>query len=105
MTKYVCTDVKTGDIYPYIEVNFVPVLQLLPLGVKLNTGAGPLWALQVEKELTKTEGLLEAALRERGAVDNKLGKVHSELEAANKKVAIQERVLARGEAKYQVTIF
>ena len=56
---------------------------------------------QVEKELTRTEGLLEVALRERGAVDNKLGKVVSDLEAALKKVAIQERVLARGESKYQ----
>jgi len=56
---------------------------------------------QVEKELTKTEGLLEAALRERSAVDGKLGKVTSELEVANKKIGIQERVLARGESKYQ----
>ena len=56
---------------------------------------------QVEKELTKTEALLEASLRERGAVDNKLGKVAADLEAALKKVAVQERVLARGESKYQ----
>lgn len=56
---------------------------------------------QVEKELSKTQGLLEVALRERGAVDNKFGKVVSDLDAANKKVAIQERVLARGESKYQ----
>ena len=56
---------------------------------------------QIEKELTKTEALLEAALRERSAVDGKLGKATSELELAVKKAAIQERVLARGEAKYQ----
>jgi chromosome segregation ATPase len=56
---------------------------------------------QVEKELTKTEALLEAALRERSAVDGKLGKATSDLELANKKAAIQERVLARGESKYQ----
>ena len=40
-------------------------------------------------------------MRERSAVDGKLGRVTTDLELANKKVGVQERVLARGESKYQ----
>ena len=34
-------------------------------------------------------------------MDGKLGRVTTDLELANKKVGVQERVLARGESKYQ----
>ena len=34
-------------------------------------------------------------------MDGKLGRVITDLEMANKKVGVQERVLARGESKYQ----
>ena len=47
---------------------------------------------------TKNTGLSASSKTEE---DGKLGKVSSDLEQANKKVAIQERVLARGESKYQ----
>lgn len=40
---------------------------------------------QVEKQLAKSEGLLEVALRERAAVDKKHGATVQELEQASKK--------------------
>ncbi len=54
-----------------------------------------------QAELDKSRSQLEQSHRERGLVDARLSRKAEENEALRKQVQVQEKVLARGEAKYQ----
>lgn len=58
----------------------------------------------LQQELSKCKGQLEQALRERSKVNRKLSKKIEEHELLERKAAIQEKVLNRGEGKYQERI-